>query len=138
MEQRENIEYWWRSNKNNITSNDLLLIFDDEISAKNKKYKKDVAYLIKLYNNHKADDVLDSHTSGIKRFHLFLDKKDNEYLTEILEFIDTTIDWALLPLVQIPKNHIDDYIKKYEECCAKQDLYENMKQEIIKYYEVRQ
>ena len=136
MNRLEHQEYEVYTSENNATADDIAAVFDDEALPTDKEYKKDFHYLYKLYNNHKADDILDAHTNGMRRWKLFLDKKNNKYITGMLEFIDKKLDTILDPLEQIPTNHIDDYIKKYEECCLQQEQYQKMKQKIIEYYEV--
>lgn len=140
MNRIEYPEYEVYTSEHNAIADDIAAVFDDEVLPTDKEYKKDFHYLEKLYNNHKADDILDAHTNGMRRFELFLDKKNNEYITGILEFIDEKLKItikSMYALQEMPKDRIDDYIKKYEELSAQEMRYENMRTEIIKYYTVK-
>ena len=140
MNRLEHQEYEVYTSEHNTTADDIAAVFDDEVLPTDKEYKKDFHYLEKLYNNHKADNVLDAHTNGMRRFELFLDKKNNEYITGILEFIDEKLKHTIsdmYALKEIPKDNIKDYIKKYEQLSAQEMRYENMRTEIIKYYTVK-
>jgi hypothetical protein len=139
MNRLEHPEYEVYISEHNATVDDIALVFDDESLPTDKEYKKDFHYLEKLYNNHKADDILDAHTNGTRRFELFLDKKDNAYITGILEFIDEKLEIiikSMYALKEMPKDRINDYIRKYKKLSSQEMKYENMRQKIIEYYEV--
>lgn len=141
MDRLEQKEYGIYTSEHNAIADDIAAVFDNESLPTDKIYKKDFHYLEKLYNNHKADDILDAHTNGMRRFELFLEKKSNNYITGILEFIDRKledINNSIYDLKEIPKDHVDIFIKKYEQLLTQENKYKKMKQKIIEYYEVQE
>jgi hypothetical protein len=58
----------------------------------------------------------------------------------MLEFIDKKLEItinSMYALKEIPKDRVDDYIKKYEKLSLQEMKYENMKQKLIEYYTVK-
>lgn len=138
--EHQEYEVYTSENYYNTTADDIAAVFDDKALPTDKEYKKDFHYLEKLYNNHKADDILDAHTNGMRRFELFMDKKTNAYITGILEFVDKKleeINKSIYALKEIPKDHVNDFIKKYEELLSQETKYKMMKQKLIEYYTVK-
>jgi hypothetical protein len=126
--------------EDNTTADDIAAVFDDEVLPTDKEYKKDFEHLLKLWADKHSIEI-DVHTSWERRWELFLKKKSNNYITGMLEFIDKKLEVtinSIYALKDIPKDHINHYIKKYEKLSAQEMKYENMKQKLIEYYTVNQ